>query len=201
MSITPQGIMRVINGLSGPLKTKAVKLLDKYVPKNVDAKGNVRNPLRKQSDKQGKTQKAVEGQRRYSVAEIKGAIKTLGVGGAAYAAYSAGDFINDLLGIKKMGKGTLKADGASGEYRKLSAKEAEKLKKKKVVKKTPPKTPPKKPDSVKSIPANKTEKQTRGQKSPPSKKKSQQYMTEKNTGKKSNVKFNSRGGMLKKGKK
>ena len=155
MSITPQGIMRAINGLSGPLKTKAIKLLDKYVPKNVDPKGNVRNPLRKQSDKQGKTQKAVEGQRRYSVAEIKGAIKTLGVGGAAYTAYNAGDFINDLLGIKKLGRGTLKADGAGGEYRKLSAKEAEKLKakkpvaKKKVVKKTPPKTPPPKPDSVK----------------------------------------------------
>ena len=155
MSITPQGIMRAINGLSGPLKTKAMKLLDKYVPKNVDPKGNVRNPLRKQSDKQGKTQKAVEGQRRYSVAEIKGAIKTLGVGGAAYTAYNAGDFINDLLGIKKLGRGTLNADGAGGEYRKLSAKEAAKLKtkkpvaKKKAVKKTPPKAPPPKPDSVK----------------------------------------------------
>jgi len=155
MSITPQGLMRAINGLSGPLKTKAIKLLDKYVPKNVDPKGNVRNPLRKQSDKQDKSQKAVEGQRRYQVGEIKGAIKTLGVGGAAYTAYNAGDLINDLLGIKKLGRGTLKADGAGGEYRKLSAKEAEKLKakkpvaKKKVVKKTPPKAPPPKPDSVK----------------------------------------------------
>jgi len=201
MAVTPQGLMRAINSLSGPLKTKAVKLLDKYVPKNIDAKGNVRNPLRKQSDKQGKSQKAVEKQRRYTVGELKGIVKGVAGTSAVAAAYSAGDLINDLLGIKKLGRGTLNADGASGEYRKLSAKEAEKLKKKKVVKKTPPKTPPKKPDSVKSIPANKTEKQTRGQKSPPSKKKSQQYMTEKNTGKKSNVKFNSRGGMLNKGKK
>ena len=54
--------------------------------------------------------------------------------------------------------------------------------KKKVVKKTPPKAPPPKPDSVK-------------------KKKKQLMMKEKYTGKDSNVKFNSRGGMLKKGKK
>ena len=47
---------------------------------------------------------------------------------------------------------------------------------------TPPKAPPPKPDSVK-------------------KKKKQLMMKEKYTGKDSNVKFNSRGGMLKKGKK
>ena len=181
--------MRAINGLSGPLKTKAIKLLDKYVPKNVDPKGNVRNPLRKQSDKQDKSQKAVEGQRRYKVGEVKGIVKGIAGTSAVAAAYSAGDLINDLLGIKKLGRGTLKADGAGGEYRKLSAKEAEKLKtkkpvakNKKVVKKTPPKAPPPKPDSVK-------------------KKKKQLMMKEKYTGKDSNVKFNSRGGMLKKGKK
>ena len=155
MSITPQSLMRAINGLSGPLKTKAIKLLDKYVPKNVDPKGNVRNPLRKQSDKQDKSQKAVEGQRRYKVGEVKGIVKGIAGTSAVAAAYSAGDLINDLLGIKKLGRGTLNADGAGGEYRKLSAKEAEKLKakkpvaKKKVVKKTPPKAPPPKPDSVK----------------------------------------------------
>jgi len=155
MSITPQSLMRVINGLSGPLKTKAIKLLDKYVPKNVDPKGNVRNPLRKQSDKQDKSQKAVEGQRRYKVGEVKGIVKGIAGTSAVAAAYSAGDLINDLLGIKKLGRGTLNADGAGGEYRKLSAKEAAKLKtkkpvaKKKAVKKTPPKAPPPKPDSVK----------------------------------------------------
>ena len=53
--------------------------------------------------------------------------------------------------------------------------------KKKVVKKTPPKAPPPKPDSVK--------------------KKKKQLMMKERSGKDSNVKFNSRGGMLKKGKK
>ncbi len=36
--------------------------------------------------------------------QIKGSVKTLGYGGAAYAGYSAGDFISDLLGIKKASK-------------------------------------------------------------------------------------------------
>ena len=30
--------------------------------------------------------------------QIKGSVKTLGYGGAAYAGYSAGDFISDFLG-------------------------------------------------------------------------------------------------------
>src|SRR5210317_1557404 len=156
MSITPQGLMRVINGLSGPLKSKAIKLLDKYVPKNIDAKGNVRNPLRKQSDKQAKSQKAVEGQRRYT----------------------AGDLINDLLGIKKMGDGTLRAE----EKKKVGKSKTETVTpfKKKVVKKTTPKAPPPKPNSIK--------------------KNGQQYMKDK-SGKDTNVKFNYKGGMLKKGKK
>ena len=169
--------MRVINGLSGPLKTKAIKLLDKYVPKNVDAKGNVRNPLRKQSDKQGKTQNAVEGQRRYQVGEIKGIVKGIAGTSAVAATYSAGDLINDLLGIKQAGKDST-----------FTKEELAKLKKKKVVKKIPPKAPPPKPDSVKKKVKVKV-------------KKKQLMMKEKYTGKDSNVKFNSRGGMLKKGKK
>ena len=180
MAVTPQGLMRAINSLSGPLKTKALKLLDKYVPKNIDAKGNVRNPLRKQSDKQAKSQKAVEGQRRYTVGELKGIVKGVAGTSAVAAAYSAGDLINDLLGIKKMGDGTLRAE----ERKKIGKAKSETKTntKKKVVKKTPPKAPPPKPDSVK-------------------KKKKQLMMKEKYTGKDSNVKFNSRGGMLKKGKK
>jgi len=178
MSVTPQGLMRAINGLSGPLKSKAIKLLDKYVPKNVDPKGNVRNPLRKQSDKQAKTQKAVEGQRRYTVGELKGILKGVLGTTAVGAAYTAGDFINDLLGIKKMGDGTLRAE----EKKKIGKAKSETKTdtKKKVVKKTPPKAPPSRPKSIK--------------------KKTQQYMKDK-SGKATNVKFNSRGGMLKKGKK
>ena len=170
--------MRVINGLSGPLKSKAIKLLDKYVPKNVDAKGNVRNPLRKQSDKQAKSQKAVEGQRRYTVGELKGIVKGVAGTSAVAATYTAGDLINDLLGIKKMGDGTLRAD----ERKKIGKSKSETVTpfKKQVVKKTTPKAPPPKPNSIK--------------------KNGQQYMKDK-SGKDTNVKFNSRGGMLKKGKK
>jgi len=84
----------------------------------------------------------------------------------------------DPTKVKKMGDGTLRAE---------DLKKKKKIVKKKVVKKTPPKAPPPKPDSVK--------------KKVKVKKKPQQYMTEKYTGKKSGVKFNSRGGMLKKGKK
>lgn len=53
----------------------------------------------------------------------------------------------------------------------------------------PPKAPPPKPKSIKKQAEDKKKKNT------------QLYMKEKNTGKDSNVKFNSRGGMLKKGKK
>jgi len=181
MAVTPQGLMRAINSLSGPLKTKALKLLDKYVPKNIDAKGNVRNPLRKQSDKQAKSQKAVEGQRRYTVGELKGIVKGVAGTSAVAAAYSAGDLINDLLGIKKMGDGTLRAE----ERKKIGKAKSETKTntKKKVVKKTPPKAPPPKPNSIKKNGKN-----------------GQQYMKDK-SGKDTNVKFNSRGGMLKKGKK
>lgn len=124
--------------------------------------------------------------------------KNIDTGKIFYGATSVGAVLSkiwnefDPTKVKSMGDGTLRAENLKKKKNGV---------KKKVVKKTPPKTPPKKPDSVKSIPANRTEKQTRGQKAPSSKKKSQQYMTEKYTGKKSGVKFNSRGGMLKKGKK
>ena len=84
----------------------------------------------------------------------------------------------DPTKVKKMGDGTLRAD----ERKKIGKAKSETKTntKKKVVKKTPPKAPPPKPKSIK--------------------KKTQQYMTDK-SGKATNVKFNSRGGMLKKGKK
>jgi len=78
----------------------------------------------------------------------------------------------DPTKVKKMGDGTLRAE---------DLKKKKKMVKKKVVKKTPPKAPPPKPDSVK--------------------KKKKQLMMKERSGKDSNVKFNSRGGMLKKGKK
>ena len=83
----------------------------------------------------------------------------------------------DPTKVKKMGDGTLRAE---------DLKKKKKMVKKKVVKKIPPKAPPPKPDSVKKKVKVK---------------KKQLMMKEKYTGKDSNVKFNSRGGMLKKGKK
>lgn len=84
----------------------------------------------------------------------------------------------DPTKVKKMGDGTLRAE----EKKKLGKSKSETTTpfKKKVVKKTPPKAPPSRPNSIK--------------------KKTQQYMKDK-SGKATNVKFNSRGGMLKKGKK
>jgi len=78
----------------------------------------------------------------------------------------------DPTKVKRMGDGTLRAE---------NLKKKKKMVKKKVVKKTPPKAPPPKPDSVK--------------------KKQKQLMMKDRAGKDSNVKFNSRGGMLKKRKK
>ena len=84
----------------------------------------------------------------------------------------------DPTKVKKMGDGTLRAE----EKKKLGKSKSETTTpfKKKVVKKTAPKAPPSRPKSIA--------------------KKTQQYMTDKK-GKATNVKFNSRGGMLKKGKK
>jgi len=95
------------------------------------------------------------------------------VGGSALATLASIWNEIDPTKVKRMGDGTLRAE---------DLKKKKKMVKKKVVKKTPPKAPPPKPDSVK-------------------KKKKQLMMKEKYTGKDSNVKFNSRGGMLKKGKK
>ena len=95
------------------------------------------------------------------------------VGGSALATLASIWNEIDPTKVKRMGDGTLRAE---------DLKKKKKMVKKKVVKKAPPKAPPPKPDSVK-------------------KKKKQLMMKEKYTGKDSNVKFNSRGGMLKKGKK
>ncbi len=123
MNVSITGILRAVNNLSGPLKDKAVRLLNKKFPKQVDSKGNTISPFRKQSDNQAKTQNIVEKQRRYKVGELKGVVKGVGGSAAVLGAYTASDFINDLLGIKKTGKGTLKAEGETGEYRKLPLKD------------------------------------------------------------------------------
>ena len=98
----------------------------------------------------------------------------------------------------------VKEDKAKGKAKVLERRNKKNGIAKKVTpptKKSKPAEPPKKkPDSIKSIPANRTEKQTRGQVAK-EKKNKQLMMKEGKTKKDSNVKFNSRGGMLKKGKK
>ena len=110
--------------------------------------------------------------------------KNIDTGKIFYGATSAGAILSkiwnefDPTKVKKMGDGTLRAD----ERKKIGKAKLETKTntKKKVVKKTPPKAPPSRPKSIT--------------------KKTQQYMKDK-SGKDTNVKFNSRGGMLKKGKK
>ena len=100
------------------------------------------------------------------------------VGGGALATLASIWDEIDPTKVKKMGDGTLRAD----ERKKVGKAKSETTTntKKKTIKKTPPKAPPPRPKSIT--------------------KKTQQYMKDK-SGKDTNVKFNSRGGMLKKGKK
>ena len=88
--------MRAINNLTKPLQEKALKRLGLYM-----------------KDKPGRTSKSAGinvGKDRVAIKEkldrYRGRLETAGVGAAGIAAYSASDFINDLLGIKKAGAGS-----------------------------------------------------------------------------------------------
>jgi hypothetical protein len=113
--------------------------------------------------------------------------KGLGIGiptGSALTATvgAGGKIIYDLRKGKTDNK---KPKGADPKGLMKPKKKVEQPKKKPNI---PPKAPPSRPDSIKKKADEKKKKTT------------QLYMKEKNTGKDSNVKFNSRGGMLKKGK-
>ena len=115
-------------------------------------------------------------------------IKGLGIGIPTGSALTAtvgvgGKIIYDLRKGKTDSK---KPQGADPKGLMKPKKKVEQPKKKPNI---PPKAPPPKPKSIKKQAEDKKKKTT------------QLYMKEKNTGKDSNVKFNSRGGMLKKGKK
>jgi len=175
MAVSVTGVMRAINKLSKPLQEKVLKKL------GLSTEGLPGRTSKKDGITVGKARNKIEKR----LDQIKGGVKTAGGLGAAYAAYSAADFVNDLLGIKKMGDGTLRAE----EKKKIGKAKSETTttsSKKKANTKTPPQAPPSRPKSIK--PKVKPKKNT------------QQYMTDK-SGKATNVKFNSRGGMLKKGKK
>ena len=173
MAVSVTGVMRAINKLSKPLQEKVLKKL------GLSTEGLPGRTSKKDGITVGKARVKIE----KKIDKLIGG--GIGVGGTV-AAYTAGDFINDLLGIKKMGDGTLRAE----EKKKVGKSKSETTTpfKKKVVKKTPPKTPPSRPKSIKKKTEDKKKKTT------------QQYMKDK-SGKATDVKFNSRGGMLKKGKK
>ena len=175
MAVSVTGIINALDKLSKPLQKRLLKKFNldmDNLPGRTNKKAGVNVGIERFNRKEIRDQ-------------IKGGIKTLGYGGAAYAGYSTGDFISDLLGIKKMGDGTLRAE----EKKKIGKAKSETVTpfKKKVNTKTPPKAPPTRPQSITNKNGTNNKKQ--------------QYMIDKNTGKKSNVKFNSRGGMLKKGRK
>ncbi len=150
------------------LAKKAKDAAKKATKKNVDSKGNTTSPLRSQSTNQAKTQKPTENQRRYKVGEIKGAVKATAV----------------IAGATALTKAMMKDDP---KIIGTAATAKDKGNKTFTYKGTKYKTP----SSVPPVPKMR----------PPEKKtesKSQQYMKEKYTGKDSNVKFNAKGGMMKK---
>ena len=179
---TYAGVMKAINNLTKPMQEKILKKLG-LSTKDLPGRSSNRAGITV-----GKERLRIE----KKIDKLKGG--AVGVGGTVLA-YEASDFIGDILGIKKTGDATLK-----GNEKPFVPKSKRKGPPAKVATKKKPKTPKKKPDSIKSIPANRTEKQTRGQVAK-EKKNKQLMMKEGKTTKDSNVKFNSRGGMLKKGKK
>ena len=147
---------------------KVAELAKKVTKKNVDTKGNTTSPLRSQSTNQAKTQKPTENQRRYKVGELKGAAKATAVIAGATAL------------TKAMMKDDPKIIGTASKA-KDTGKPTFKYKGDEY----------KTPKTIPSVPKMR----------PPEKKAktdSQQYMKEKYTGKDSDVKFNAKGGMIKK---
>jgi len=108
-------------------------------------------------------------------------------GAAALAALEAvGYGASKVMESPKSGSKTPRGADPKGLMKPKTKKKVEQPKKKPNI---PPKAPPPRPKSIKKQAEDKKKKTT------------QLYMKEKKTGKDSNVKFNSRGGMLKKGKK
>jgi len=121
MSLSVTGVFRAINELSKPLQKKVMKKL------GLSMEG-----------KPGRTSKTAGinvGKERVAIKEkldrYRGRLETAGVGAAGFAAYSASDFINDLLGIKKAGKGSqfTKEELARFRQKKAAASETKATKK------------------------------------------------------------------------
>lgn len=149
---------------------KVSELAKKVTKKNVDTKGNTTSPLRSQSTNQAKTQKPTENQRRYKVGELKGAAKATAVIAGVTALTKA--MMKDdpkIIGTASKAKDTGKP---TFKYK------GDEYKTPKTIPSVPKMRPPEKKAEAKTD--------------------SQQYMKEKYTGKDSDVKFNAKGGMIKK---
>ena len=128
MSVSVTGVIRAINNLTKPLQEKALKKL------GLSTKGLPGRTSDKAGITVGKDRRKIE----KKIDKLKGG--AVGAGGVV-AAYSASDFINDLLGIKKVGDATL----TKADKRRLGEAQAD------TPKKTKPKVKKKKP----SIPTEK----------------------------------------------
>ena len=115
MAVSVTGVLRAINKLSEPLQKKVMKKLGLSMD---DLPGRTSKTAGINVGKERVKRKEVRDQ-------IAGSMKTIGVGAAGLAAYTAGDFINDLLGVKGAGKGSqfTKEELAKFKQKKAAASE------------------------------------------------------------------------------
>ena len=112
MAISYTSVMKAINNLTKPMQEKVLKKL------GLSTKGLPGRTSKKDGITVGKDRVKIE----KKIDKLVGG--AVGVGGTV-AAYTAGDFINDLLGIKKAGKGSqfTKEELAKFKQRKAAASE------------------------------------------------------------------------------
>jgi hypothetical protein len=173
MAVSYTGVMKGINNLTKPMQEKVLKKLGlstKDLPGRTSKEAGITV---------GKQRVKVE----KKIDQLIGGGKTLVGVGAVAAAYSASDFINDLLGIKKTGDGTLRADERKTKP-KATERTYERYRKE-------PKPVPKGLREGIAKDKNKVTPKVEDTKK-------QLMMKEKYSGKDSNVKFNAKGGMMKK---
>ena len=96
MAISYTGVMRAISNLTAPMREKVLKKL------GLSTKGLPGRTSKKAGITVGKDRLKIE----KKIDRYKGRLETAGVGAAGIAAYSASDFIRDILGIKGAGKGS-----------------------------------------------------------------------------------------------
>ena len=96
MALSYTGLMRAIGNLTAPMREKVLKKL------GLSTKGLPGRTSKKAGITVGKDRLKIE----KKIDRYKGRLETAGVGAAGIAAYSASDFIRDILGIKGAGKGS-----------------------------------------------------------------------------------------------